>query len=240
MRAAMAGAAFAALAAAVPAGAYQVSPMIYELKPSGAGASAMVRVQNDDGKPITIEVVAEKRDFDETGKETRTPADGEFVLFPPQAVIQSGKTQAVRVQYVGPAKLDRSAMYVVTIKQVPVQLPTDAPSGVQFVFNFGTVAHIVPDGAKADVQVAGVTPAPGGGWQLRLRNAGNKYANLASGGVTLTSGATSVPVTGDAWRKAIGPSWLLPGRERIVTLPAQAKLSGPVSARFEAAVRDSQ
>jgi fimbrial chaperone protein len=218
----------------VGADAYQVSPMIYDLKPSGSGATITVRVQNDDPKPITIEVTAERRDFDETGKEIRTPADNDFVLFPPQAVIAANKTQAVRVQYVGTPNLAKSVMYVVTVKQVPVQLPANGPSGVQFVFNFGTVANVVPEGAKADVQAASATPAPGGGWTIRLHNAGNKYANLALGSMTLSSGSTSVPITGDAWHKALGASWILPGRDRVITIPAQPGLSGNVSARFEA------
>ena len=233
-------AALSLLFSALPAKAYQVSPMIYDLKVSGSGASTMIRVQNDEGKPITIEVVAERRDFDENGKETRTPADSEFVLFPPQAVIAAGKTQAVRVQYVGAAKLDKSAMYVITIKQVPVELPASGPSGVQFVFNFGTVANVVPDGAKADIQIASVTPAANGGLQLRVRNNGNKYANLAVGGVALTSGGQTVPISGDVWRNALGSSWLLPGRERLITLPAQGALSGAVTGRFDASLSDKK
>ena len=225
-----------ALAAVGTAKAYQVSPMIYDLKPTGAGATTTIRVQNDADKPITIELVAERRDFDETGKESRVPADNEFVLFPPLAVVPAGKTQAVRIQYVGKAALNQSVMYVITVKQVPVVLPTTGPSGVQFVFNFGTLANIVPDGAKADVQVTSVTPAAGGAYQLRLHNAGNKYANLSLGGIILSSGAKSVPITGGAWRQALGASWLLPGKDRLITVPSLAGMSGSVTARFDASV----
>ena len=89
------------------------------------------------------------------------------------------------------------------------------------------------------MQVAAVTPAAGGGYQLRLRNAGNKYANLSGGGITLSSGSTAVPLTGEAWRKLIGPTWLLPGHERVIAIPADARLSGAVTARFEASARET-
>jgi fimbrial chaperone protein len=213
--------------------AYQVAPMIYDLSPSGPNATNTIRVKNDGDKPITIELVTEKRDFDETGKEIRTPADDDFVLFPPQAVVAPGKTQAVRVQYVGAPDIAKSVMYSVMVKQVPVKLPNTGPSGVQFVFNFGTVANVVPKDAKAVVNVVSVLPAAGG-YQLRLRNSGNKYANLSVGRVMLGGGASDVAFGGDDWRKALGPSWLLPGHDRLIKIPAQSGLGKTVTARFEA------
>jgi fimbrial chaperone protein len=238
VKAAVAGAcaALCALTASGLAEAYQVSPMIYDLTPSGAGATATVRVQNDDEKPITIELTAERRDFDENGKESRTPADADFVLFPPQAVVPAGKTQAVRVQYVGKAALTQSVMYVITIKQVPVELPKSGPSGVQFVFNFGTLANVVPTGAKADVQVKAITPAAGGGYQLRLHNAGNKYANISLGGLVLNGGGKSTQLSGSEWRKTLGTSWLLPGKDRVITVPQVSGMSGPVTAKYDASL----
>ena len=192
--------------------------MIYDMKPTGQQATTVLRVENTNDKPITIELVAEKRSFDVNGKESRTPADADFVLFPPQAVIPAGATQAVRVQYVGPPTPTESVMYTVTVKQVPVELPASGPSGVQFVFNFSTLANIVPDGAKARIEVVSLVPIEKG-YELRLRNAGNRYANLALSRVTLSGGGYSHLVEGDAWRKNLGASWLLPGGERIIVLP---------------------
>lgn len=221
------------LAQITAAYAYQVAPMIYDLKPSGRGATAVLRVKNDSERPITIELVAEKRDFDETGKESRKPADDDFVLFPPQAVIAPNATQAVRVQYVGDANIKQSVMYTVTVKQVPVDLPTTGPSGVQFIFNFSTLANIVPEGAKADVQIVSMTLA-GDNYALRLHNAGTKYANLALSRVTLTSGGQTQVIDGDPWRKALGVSWMLPGNDRVVLIPkASITLAGTPTAAFE-------
>ncbi|MCE9523492.1 MAG: fimbria/pilus periplasmic chaperone, partial [Alphaproteobacteria bacterium] len=193
------------LAAAGIAHAYQVSPMIYDMKPTGKDASTVIRVNNTNATPITVELQSEKRLFDEAGKESREPADKDFVLFPPQAVIAPGATQAIRVQYVGPQQLDKSVTYTVTVKQVPVKLPNDGKSGVQFVFNFSTVANIVPDGAKAQIDAVSVTP-DGKKLKLTLKNAGNKYANLALSNVDLTGGTFKLTIKDEEWRKALGTS----------------------------------
>ncbi|NLR72712.1 molecular chaperone [Novosphingobium sp. ERN07] len=197
-----------------PAAAYQVAPMIYDLKPSGSGAATIIRVRNDGDKPLTIELEAEKRAFDENGAETRTPADDDFVLFPVQAVVQPGKTQAVRVQYVGKPDLAQSETYLVTVRQVPVALPDQKQSGVQMVFNFSTMATIVPEGAKPAVTVVSTT-REGADTVLRLRNDGNRYANIGSAKVSI-GGQT---VSDEEWRKALRSVWLLPGNDRVVRIP---------------------
>ena len=222
-----------ALGVSVPAHAYQVSPMIYDMKPAGQQAAAVLRVENTNDKAITIELVAEKRSFDIDGKESRTPADADFVLFPPQAVIAPGATQAVRVQYVGPPTPTQSVMYTVTVKQVPVELPANGPSGVQFVFNFSTLANIVPEGAKARVEVVSLTNTDKG-YVLRLHNAGNRYANLALSRVTLSGSGYSRKVEGEEWRKTLGASWLLPGSDRNIVIAAADGASKPgLTAAFE-------
>jgi fimbrial chaperone protein len=202
--------------------AYQVSPMIYDMKPTGQGASTVIRVNNTNTAPITIEMVAERRLFDEAGKESREPADKDFVLFPPQAVVQPGATQAVRIQYVGTQTLTQSSTYTVTVKQVPVQLPNDGKSGVQFVFNFSTVANIVPDGAKPSV-VAKSLVSSGKVLKLTLHNSGTKYANLALSNVELSGGTFKSTIKEENWRKALGSSWILPGGTRVIELPKPDK-----------------
>lgn len=212
--------------------AYQVAPMIYDMKPSGKAASAVIRVNNTNASPITIEVVSERRLFDEKGAKSRQPADKDFILFPPQGVVQPGATQAVRVQYVGPQQLDKSVTYTITVKQVPVKLPNDGKSGVQFVFNFSTVANIVPDGAKAQVEMVSLM-TEGKKLKLTLRNAGNKYANLALSNVALTGAGFNMTIKDDDWRKALGSSWILPGGTRVVELPKPDKAPAEgLSAKF--------
>lgn len=210
------------------ASAYEVKPMIYDLKPSGREASKVLRVKNTSGNPITIEMKVARRSFDEKGREQRTPAEDDFVIFPPQTVIPPGVTQSVRVQYVGRAELKQSVAYAITVAQVPVKLPTDQRTGLKFVFNFSTAANVVPAGAKAKVETVSLTPT-GKSLRLMVRNSGNKYANLSSSSVALGQ----VVIEGEAWRKALGPGWLLPGATRVIDLPLPGGATTTASAKFQ-------
>jgi fimbrial chaperone protein len=211
--------------------AYEVSPMIYDMAPTGQGATSVIRVHNTNAQPITIEIQAERRMFNDKGEESRAPADADFVLFPPQAIVQPGATQAVRIQYVGATTLDTSSTYTITVKQVPVKLPNDGKSGVQFVFNFSTVANIVPPGTKAQVDVVSIAPT-GKTLTLTLKNNGNKYANLALSHVDLAGGTFKSTIKDDVWRKALGTSWILPGNTRIIEIPKPAGAPATLTAKF--------
>lgn len=206
--------------------AYQVSPMIYDLKPAGVGAATIIRVRNDGDKPLTIELEVEKRSFDENALESRTPADDDFVVFPLQAVVQPGKVQAVRVQYIGKTDLKQSETYLVTVKQVPVALQDQKESGVQMVFNFSTMASIVPDGSKPQVElVSSVRDAKG--LELRLRNKGTRYANLVSSKLIVGG----KPISDESWRGALRTVWLFPGKDRVIRI-ADAPASGDVAFEY--------
>jgi fimbrial chaperone protein len=206
------------LLSASSARAYEVTPMIYDLNPTGKEATTVIRAHNTNASPITIELVAEKRMFDENGAETRAPADNDFVLFPPQAVVQPGVSQALRVQYVGPTDLAKSVMYTITVKQIPIKMPAETARGVQFVFNFSTVANVVPRGAKPQIDTVSLVPA-GDTLRLTIRNSGNRYANLALSSVALEGTGFSTIIKDDAWRKALGASWILPDGTRVISLP---------------------
>src|SRR5262249_32522680 len=103
--------------------------------------------------------------------------------------------------------------------------------GIQFVFNFSTVANVVPDGAKAKVEVVSAEPSAGK-LRLTLRNAGNKYANLSLSTLALTAGTYNAEIKGAAWQKALGSNWILPGATRVVDLALPAQAPQGVSAKL--------
>ncbi len=208
--------------------AYEVTPMIYELTPSGRGAAINLQVSNTAAAPLAVELQAELRSFDARGQESRAPADADFVLFPPQAIILPGKTQAVRVHYVGDAALARTNMYVITVRQVPIALQS-AESGVQFLFNFSTLALVSPAQARANVVVAGIEQ-DAETLRLTLENTGDRYANLARASLTLAAGQARHTLTGEEWQRLIGTTWLLPGAQRVVELPRPEASSAPWTA----------
>lgn len=159
--------------------AQRVQPMVYELSPTGAGASTSLRIENTKSTPMTMEFVATKMMIDEVGNETNQPADDDFLIFPPQALIQPGKTQVVRVKYVGDPKLDHSVAYRVSVKQLPVTLEKSGSTGVAMLVNFNTLANVVPTSSSADLAVVEIAPAENGQWSVTVENRGDKYARLS-------------------------------------------------------------
>jgi fimbrial chaperone protein len=137
------------LANASPAAAFRVDPMSADLASSGPDAKAEIRIENPHDHPITIELVTEQRDFDANGKETRTPAEDDFLIFPPQTLVQPGKTQLVRYQYIGDPKIPATKAFVINVRQLPIDLKPDAASGMKFLYNFGLARYVVPEGAVA-------------------------------------------------------------------------------------------
>ena len=217
------GATAAALAlVSAPVQAHRVYPMSYELAPAGSGAATVLRVDNTTERALTLEVSVEKRSWDERGNETRTPADEDFLILPPQMIVEPGKTQAIRVQYVGAPALDQTAMYVVGVNQVPVADPT-AGTGVQFVINFGTAAYVVPAGAKTELKIVSVGEAnEAGKMEVVLENSGARYAPLGNTTWTFTNGAgQKMELSGDPLRETLVASVVPSGGRRIFTVPAE-------------------
>lgn len=196
------------------------------------GYAGEMRVLNPDTEPMAVEVSVFLRTFDEGG-ETETPADTDFVVFPPQAVIDPQSDQAIRFQYVGDALDGRSKSYRVYITEVLAPLSEDAAeqSTVRFQSRYGASLHLVPRGARAEPRVASAEPAmkQDGAPALRVRieNEGGRYVYLNE---TVISAGDFVFPMGDvmATQNAglpIGPSM---GRTITLPLPEGASPDAPV------------
>lgn len=207
------------LAASQAAQAFRVSPMVYDLGPSGAQASKTIRIHNTADDKLPIEIYAEKRVIHEDGSETREPADDDFLLFPPQAILEPNGVQAVRVQYIGDPSIDISQGYVVTVAQIPVDLNNIENSGVQFTFQFGTSVNIIPKGAKAKISVISAIPKDGK-LALNVKNTGKSYTRLSIGEWILSNNAgKKVTISGNELKEAIPQPLIQPNTTRNITLP---------------------
>lgn len=212
------------LANASPAAAFRVDPMSADLASSGPDAKAEIRIENPHDHPITIELVTEQRDFDANGKETRTPAEDDFLIFPPQTLVQPGKTQLVRYQYIGDPKIPATKAFVINVRQLPIDLKPDAASGMKFLYNFGLARYVVPEGAVAVPTAENIHLGQNGSLEFVLKNTGNGHLPLMRKALRLTgaiSGRT-VDFEGEAMTKQLPVAMLLPGHTlnvRLTTLP---------------------
>jgi len=119
-----------------------VEPLFLEIAPNRSGA---LRVRNTSDAEIPVEVMVFRRTVDEDGKQTKTPADDDFILFPPQAALKPQATQVFRLQPIVDVT-EISQSYYITVRQIPVPMDDLDLKGVQLqvVFAFDAAVHIVP------------------------------------------------------------------------------------------------
>lgn len=211
-----------AMSCAVEAG-IRAQPMSYELTPSGSGTRQDVRVENTADQPSPVEVRVERREILPDGSEKRTPAEDDFLIFPPQAILPPNGFQTFRVQYVGDARIPSTKLYVITIAQLPVKSARQE-SGVEFLFNLGTLAAVSPENSTPNIIVTSVRPtADTGKIEVTVRNDGTRYARLRNGSWTFTgANGQSEVLEGEKLFEAVAQPLIEPGTTRIVTLPVSA------------------
>jgi P pilus assembly chaperone PapD len=169
---------------AIGAQAMTVQPVIVDLKPAGEKMSATISVQNTATTPLPVELTAQVLKFTEDGATPAGADPGDLVIFPPQALIAPGQTQAFRVQWVGDPELKQSKSYYITVAQLPVKLP-EGQSAIQILYNFqvlvnvaasagGPVLSIVKTGIEQDKKKQ---PVP----VIWVQNAGPSYGYLSRG-----------------------------------------------------------
>ena len=211
-----------ALVSSAPVFAQRVQPMIFELAPFGREAQTTLRVENTKQEPITIEVVASRLALDVDGNETRTDAEEDFLIFPPQAIVQPGKAQSIRVKYIGDPELAQSQAYRVSVRQVPIDLGEQARSAVGMVVNFNTLANVVPQRSEAQPTVVSITSAAEPQrWNLTLRNDGDRFVRLSETEWTVTdSQGRSQRLEKRQVAQLTDRNLLLPGSELNIQIPA--------------------
>lgn len=91
--------------------AMRVSPMVSELTTSGAGSAARIEVGNVGSAALPFETRITRMDIDADGNIVETPADEDFLVFPPQGVVPVSGRQVVRVQWIGDPAIDVSRAY---------------------------------------------------------------------------------------------------------------------------------
>ncbi len=221
---------FAIAALAVTAGvasAFSVQPLLVEMAPGGYGT---IRVENNRTHPLTVEVTMWRRTVDENGVQTRTAAEDDFVVLPPQLLIQPGRVQVIRLQWVGDAPPTTSASYYANLREVPIELPrTEGSAQVQVAFAFDVAVQVSPRNSTANLNLTRAEIARNSSGavvaRLLIENSGNRYAYLHQASYELEVLNAQGAVTArpsfdeDALAEALSVTLLEPGKRRVVDLP---------------------
>ena len=213
--------------------AFEVKPLVHDLAPFGRKATSTLTISNPSDQPLPVEVTVNRRVFDGAASETLVPADDDFLLFPPTALIPPGGTQAVRLQWLGEPALAASQSYYAHVAQLPVSTTEDTGSEVQFVLAFNVAVHVAPEGAAAQVRVvdAGLETGTSGEAVLRatLANAGNKHTYASRMAMVVSSPSASITLEPKTILSNRLDTFLPPGVEKTLRIPiGQGNWTEPV------------
>lgn len=144
--------------AAPAAQAMRVAPMVSELTTTGAGSVARIEVGNVGSVALPFEIRITRLDFTESGEIVETPADEDFLIFPPQGLVSVGGRQVVRAQWVGEPQLNVSRAYYLSVSQLPVATDATKFEGgggldLKVLYTMKALIVVAPPGAEPDVKV---------------------------------------------------------------------------------------
>jgi fimbrial chaperone protein len=229
-------------ALAAPAVAMTVSPVVVNLTPGGAGMTQTISVENSFSTPLHVELKVEElipgsNGFTGTGKDS-----DDLLVFPPQAIIQPGQTQAFRVQYVGDPELARSKHYYVTVAQLPVQR-TEGQPAIQVLYNFQVLVSVSPQKAapalKIDRAEVGATEDGRSAVALTVSNTASGHGYLSQGRLRLVQKdragkrLSETALSGPEIQQLIGYGLIASGQTRRVLVPVQlARPDAVIEAHF--------
>lgn len=223
--------------AALPVSAFVLIPISLDFTPTGRGATQTFRLENDSSNSVAVQVSIVTRVMDLDGNETNQPADDDFTVYPPQAVVGPKQSQAVRVAYLGKRELKSEAAYRIIAEQMPVPLTREQAAGgrINLVLRYLGTIYVVPKDAKPDVvlESVGAEPATDGSRKLVvvLHNRGNAHALIAQPKLHLNTGgaaasdATALTLEGEALKGLTGEN-VLAGQRRRFRLAWPEKLAG--------------
>ena len=169
--------------------AQSVSPMIYELSTYGSDSSVDLRIDNKKSIDTTFEIIPNKITYDEQGNETETLAEEDFLIYPPQTLVAAGRTQMIKVKYIGDPEIAVSQTYRVRVRELPVDLSGGDFTGIAIGTSFGTLCYVTPDNAKASVLVSEVSQNGDGKWSVKMENSGNRFLRLSENKIEVSSTA---------------------------------------------------
>ncbi|MGB3516123.1 MAG: fimbria/pilus periplasmic chaperone [Elainellaceae cyanobacterium] len=223
---------------------YQLSPSSLILEPSGSRSTGSFQVRSTGDEPVAVEIRVTERQMDLNGRETRPDAEDDFMIYPPQILLQPGQVQTVRVTWLG----EPNPAYELPFRLIAEQLPIafDQPDvevttpvvRINALYNYVASLYISPRGGNSNVVLESASHQNINGQDalvVQFHNQGTAHQLLTGLHLTLTSGAgeQTVTLTPEQLQGVSGEN-LLAQNQRQFTIPWPAGLPvGPVTATFD-------
>lgn len=233
--------AVALAASAVSISAYEFNPLVMELTPTGPGSSSNGVIKNTHAEPIAIELQVFKRVQNPDGTEELTPETQDFIVTPPQMVIQPGESQAFRVQWVGDQNPSQELAYRLVSDQLPIKFRqesrNDFTADVGMKYRYEGALYVQPRGTRPNAHLDSARvvgdDSDGGRWlELTIASTGTRRAILDRPRLTLTAGGSTIDLEGEEVGELSGLN-ILPGSSRTIRIPVPNGLpAGDVSGKL--------
>ncbi len=222
---------------------YQLSPSSLTLEPSGSRSTGSFQVRSTGDEPVAVEIRVTERQMDLNGKETRPDAEDDFVVYPPQILLQPGQVQTVRVTWLGDPTPANELPFRLIAEQLPIALDkpeaevTTAVVRINALYNFVASLYVTPRGVSSNVVLESASHQNINGQDalvVQFHNQGTAHQLLTGLHLSLTSGTGGQTVTLNPEQlQGVSGENLLAQNQRQFTVPWPAGLPvGPVTATF--------
>lgn len=230
----------AAFLTAKPALAFSLSPMSVSLEPQGRNASHSFVVDNNGPEKIAVQISMTHRQVAIDGKELNPEADDDFILYPPQLTLGPNEKRTVRVTWSGSPTPPKELAYRIIAEQLPVDTARPEKKGnavIKMLLRYMGAVYVTPKGASPKIEVTKIERTDSGKTGPRLlieiENKGTAHQIIKAAKLRLSSGQSSVELSGDEIKALIGEN-LLAGGVRRYEIPWPSKLqNGALKAELE-------
>jgi fimbrial chaperone protein len=229
------------LVVALPAQAFKLIPLSRVFAPAGPNAIQSYEIENTTGEPLAVELNIVKREMNLQGIDKLIPANDDFMIYPPQVLLQPGENQTVRVTWLGDPKPVQELAYRLIAEQLPINLaPTRGTlpvpnakssfsTSIKIKMRYQGSIYIRPSQAQPDVVLERIEPKVENGKSMlaiTLHNQGTARANLKDGQLQLKVVSQNQPsVTTTAAQMGLNERpTLLAKQKRQVLIPYPATL----------------
>lgn len=175
------------VASAVPASAFNIAPVIVDLLASGRRSSSIVTMQNTFSTTVPVELTASVVELVDNEFKAVDGEVEDLLVFPSQAVVEPGQSQAFRIQWVGDQAPDQSRHFYVSVNQLPVDLPENE-NALQVLYSFRILVNVAAASARAELQVRSATIQTIDGRSVpvvEVENTGHAYGYVGKGRMTV-------------------------------------------------------
>jgi len=226
-----------------PAFAFKLLPISRTFTPAGSGATQSYQVVNDSNERLAVQVSIVQRQMDLAGKENYQPADEDFLVYPPQILLEPQKTQTVRVTWLGNPQPTKELAYRIIAEQLPINLEnpqanqTKPVGAVKVLLRYLGSLYIRPANVQPDVVLEGAELQKGTNsaneLAINFNNRGTARAVLKNLKLQLIGQGKTLDLQPEQL-KEINNAVILAGNKRRFVMPWPNNLPvGAVTAKFE-------